>query len=293
MIESLFNPKEVKKKGTKRIEIFIAGIIFTLVGALFTINIVPPGPNVRGLGFLVVAFISIPAAPFFVQLFKLEEKEEVEKIKSIFTRHLDVIEIFTYFFLSVILATSLFYIIAPPEVSNCVFRDQINDLSTKQIISGEATQSVSGLAVKEYTFQDILTNNLVVLGLSFAFSLVLGAGAVFLIAWNASIIGVLIGKIAENPESFGSMATGNLFTNYLIALPVTLLRLLPHGVFELGGYFIGALAGGILSAGIIRESAIHRRTEYAHLRTILIDSLIYLGGAVVFVLIGAGVEVAL
>ncbi len=290
MIESLFNPREVKGKSSKRLEIFVAGVIFTLVGTLLAINILPPKPGVQGLGFLVVAFISIPAAPFYVQIFKIEEKEDiVEKGKSIFFRHLDIIEIFGFFFLAVVFASSLFYVIAPPEVSNTVFTDQINDLQEKNIISGNA-HKVTGLGTTNYGFQEILSNNIGVLGLSFLFSFLLGSGAVFLISWNATIIGALIGKIADNPEAFGSVATGNIFTNYLIALPVTLLRLLPHGIFEIGAYFIGAVAGGILSAGVIRESIRNRKTQFSHLKQVFIDSLLYLGISIIFVVVGAAVE---
>lgn len=292
MIESLFNPIEVKEKGTKRLEIFIAGMIFTLIGALFAINVVPPTPEAQGLGFLVVAFISIPAAPFFVQIFKIEEEEEiVEKHKSIIFRHIDVIEIFAFFFLAVVVASSLFYIIAPPEISQPVFNDQVNDLVSKRVISGNLIGSSASTGTSHVPdFWTLFNNNIVVLVLSFTFSLVLGAGAVFLISWNASIIGVLIGKIAENPEAFGSLSTGNIFTNYLIALPVTLLRLLPHGIFEIGAYFIGAVAGGVLSAGIIHESIRHRKTEFHHLRMVLTDSLFYLGVSVIFLFIGAVIE---
>lgn len=289
MIESLFNPKDVKEKESKRLEVFIAGVIFTLVGTLLAINILPPKPGTRGLGFLVVAFISIPAAPFYVQLFKIEEKEDIiEKGKSLLFRHIDIIEIFGFFFLSIVFASSLFYVIAPPEVSNAVFTDQINDLQQKNIISGKA--HTTGLGTTNYGFQEILSNNIVVLGLSFLFSFLLGSGAVFLISWNATIIGTLIGKIANNPEAFGSASTGNILTNYIVALPVTLLRLLPHGIFEIGAYFIGAVAGGILSAGVIRESVRHRKTQFAHLEQVFIDSLLYLGISVVFVVIGAAIE---
>lgn len=291
MIESLFNPKKIKSESKKRMEIFIAGIIFTLIGALFAINIVPPGPEARGLGFLVVAFICIPAAPFFVQLLKIEVKEDVlEKPKSLLWRHMDVIEIFGYFFLAVVFASSLFYVVAPVTISESVFQDQIGDLTYRGVITGDATREAAGSASSGLIFTEVLGNNLVVLALAFVFSFVLGAGAIFLISWNATVVGALIGKIAENPVLFGSVETGNIFINYLVALPVTLLRLLPHGIFEIVGYFIGAIAGGILSAGIIRESHVVSRTRLEDLEKIIIDSSIYFGVAVLFIVIGAFIE---
>jgi uncharacterized membrane protein SpoIIM required for sporulation len=110
-----------------------------------------------------------------------------------------------------------------------------------------------------------------------------------LISWNATIIGVLIAKIAENPTAFGAfeLAKGNILLNYFVALPFTLLRLLPHGIFEFGGYFFGAVAGGILSVAIIRE-----KIRQGRFMPVLKDSLIYLGISVALIAIGALIEVS-
>ncbi len=307
MIESLFNPKIIREKATKRWEIFVAGFIFTIVAVLFSINVIPPTDGATGLGFLIIAFICIPAAPFFVQLFKIEEKEEFKKCrykvfaKNLFTRHLDVIGVFAFFFLAVVFASSLIYVAVPEETSNNIFGEQVTDLRAKGVLTGQATDTFQieenkpneghMLSGASFGFGEIVLNNFTVLSLAFLFSFVFGAGAIFLISWNASIIGVLIGKIAENPEALGLIDTGNLLTNYLIALPITILRLLPHGIFEFGAYFIGAIAGGVLSAGVIQESLRKRRTNFKHLKPVIIDSCIYLGIAFVLVVIGAVIEV--
>ena len=41
--------------------------------------------------------------------------------------------------------------------------------------------------------------------------------------------------------------TNDMVVSYLIALPCSLLSLLPHGIFEISAYFLAGLAGGILS----------------------------------------------
>ncbi len=293
MIESLFNPEEIRAESSKRFEAFLAGCIFTFAAVLFAIGIIPPKHGAAGLGFLIISFICIPAAPFFVQLFKVEEKEELRKqedrifTKNLFTHHLDVIEIFAFFFLAVLFATSFVYVVAPGETSSDMFRSQVDDLEARGIVTGEAAGPVTQVP----SFTEILVNNTVVLGLAFLFSFIFGAGAVFLVSWNASIIGVLVGRIAENPELLGLGDTGNLFTNYLVALPTTILRLLPHGIFEFGAYFAGAVAGGVLSAGVIQESIKCRRTKFRHLKQVIIDSSIYFGIAILLLIIGALVEV--
>ena len=276
MIESIFSPRVLEGRPWKA---FVCGFVFTFVAILLAGNVGSPSPEGHGVGFLVVAFISVAAAPFFVHVFRIEEKR---KSGNIFQRHSKVIRIYAWFFLSVIIASSLFYVMMP-GASAALFSDQLNDLESKGIIS------VSGHAVKDFSFTEIAVNNLKVLALAIVFSFMLGAGAVFLISWNATIIGVLIGRIAEAPASFGAFNAGNIVFNYLVALPVTLLTLLPHGIFEIGGYFLGAIAGGILSVALIQE----RYQSWKDYRPILFDVLVYACIAVVMVVAGAGIEVVL
>jgi len=63
------------------------------------------------------------------------------------------------------------------------------------------------------------------------FSLIFGAGAIFILAWNASVISAAIG----------------IFTSYNInEIPIGLLRYMIHGFPEITSYFVTALAGGYL-----------------------------------------------
>jgi len=288
MIESLIKPETAEKKP---VDTFIAAFLFTIAACILTLQI---QAGDKGSGFLIVAFISIASAPFLVRLFKIEEKKN---IGNLFDRHSALIQIFAFFFVGVILGSSLFFVLTQ---NSAIFTDQIGDLCSKGVIkdkiclqqglTGQATGlfSTTGQAIKGLSFKIILFNNLKVLTLAFIFSFLLGAGAIFLISWNATIIGVLIGKIAQDPISFGSISFGNnIFLNYLIALPYTLLRLLPHGIFEFGAYFFGAIAGGILSVAIIKKQE-EGMEAFKHAFK---DSLEYLIISVVLIVIGAVVEI--
>jgi len=124
-------------------------------------------------------------------------------------------------------------------------------------------------------FMCLFQNNLIVLALVLVFSFVFGAGAIYIITWNATIVGVLIGTIARS-------GGGNVIVNYLIALPMSLLSLLPHGIFEIGAYFFGGLAGGMLSAALVRGK-LPKKSVIKDVFTIFLI-------AVVLVAIGALVE---
>ncbi len=288
MIESLIKPETAEKKPT---DTFIAAFLFTILACILTMQIQEVG---RGSGFLVVSFISIASAPFLVRLFKIEEKKTRG---NLFQRHSALIKIFVFFFIGIIFASSLFFVLTQ---NNRIFSDQLNDLCSKGVVkdpvcietqmTGQSVGSFSmtAKAINGLSFQTILLNNLKVLGLAFLFSFILGAGAIFLISWNATIIGVLIGKIAQDPLTFGSISIGNnIFLNYLIALPYTLLRLLPHGMFEFGAYFFGAIAGGILSVAIIKKQEEGMQAFLFAFK----DSLEYLVISVVLITIGAAIEI--
>ncbi len=278
MIESIINPENVEKRPW---EAFIAGFLFTIVACLLVLQMGMSGHE--GAGFLIVAFISIAAAPFFVRMFDIEEKKE--KKKGLFSRHDQIIQVYAFFFLSVILASSLIYVLMTPY-GDSLFIDQAKDLKAKGIIKAQATAPVTYVTMKPGFFE-ILKNNLTILLLAFIFSLMLGAGAVFLISWNATVIGTLIGKIAENPQQYGFIAISNSpMINYLVALPMTLLKLLPHGMFEFAGYFFGAVAGGILSVAIVKNRFISFQIKQP-----LIDSAIYLALSAFLIFIGAVIEV--
>ena len=71
-----------------------------------------------------------------------------------------------------------------------------------------------------------------------AFSLIFGAGAIFILAWNASVIAAAIG----------------IFSQYNIGqIPLGIARYMIHGFPEIAAYFITALAGGIFGVGILRH----------------------------------------
>ena len=103
------------------------------------------------------------------------------------------------------------------------------------------------------------------------FSLILGAGAIFVLAWNASVIGAAIG----------------IFTNYKLAsLPLGLFRFFLHGLPEIASYFMVTLAGGIVSVAIINHEA---GTE--KFWEVLQDSLNLIISAIVVLFLAALLEV--
>ena len=82
------------------------------------------------------------------------------------------------------------------------------------------------------------------------FSFLYGAGAIFILSWNASVLGTAIGNLIRN--SISSLGGG--ISSYFHAIPLAIGTYLIHGTFEFIAYFLGAIAGGIISAAVARHS---------------------------------------
>jgi len=140
-----------------------------------------------------------------------------------------------------------------------IFKDQITEI---EIIRGGFLSM--GL------FQRIVLNNVSVLLISFLFSFLFGAGAIFILSWNASVLSTAIGLAAK---TIGGVH----------GLPLAVLIFFPHGSLEILAYFIGAIAGGLVSAAVTRK----RSKYFWH---VVRDSLMLVAIAALLLLVAGVIE---
>lgn len=188
-------------------------------------------PN--SVGMFAIFLITIVMTPFMLNLTRYSEAKEEQLIKvrkdlTLFQRHREVLVIYISFFAGMILALSILFLMLPQSTVNQLFSDQIKEIG---LIRGRATAPD--------TFLTIIVNNFGVLFLSFLFSFLFGAGAIFILAWNASVLSSAIG-----------MAAGQI-----AGLPVAALAFFPHGSLEILAYFVGGIAGGLLSVAVTRRKS--------------------------------------
>ena len=245
---------------------------------------------------LSLAFITIGIMPVMFAIFTAEEEEEAEHPGSAATfleRHFDIIAIYSWFLIGLIFSYSMWYVVLPQkEASFClgegicmampakekIFKEQEQTFNAFQsirqgIATGRATDAVSGVGGANFVdvFLLIFTNNASVFGLAVLFSFIFGAGAIFLLAWNGSFIGVVVGK---------EMLRSDVLSGLLIVV-----GLLPHGIPEFIAYFIGAIAGGIISAAISKKS--YKKYEF---EVIAKDVLVLIAIAYAILFLGALIE---
>jgi len=216
------------------------------------------------IGLFTTMLITMAITPFMLSLIKYEEAREVEFIEqfrsmNFLERHGDVLKIYSAFFLGVIVTFSIAYILLPDNLSQKAFHDQINEINR-----------IRGKVAFVDTFFGILGNNIGVLLVSFIFSFLFGAGAVFILTWNASVLAAAIGSLAKNIGGLKS-------------IPLAALPFLPHGIFEILAYFIGGIAGGLVSAAMMRRTS-------GHFWFIVKDSLYLMTASMVLLLIGGIIE---
>ena len=237
---------------------------------------------------LTIAFISIGATVIMHNTF-MEAEEMSEKIKTKTPVHPELVRMYIFFFVGLIISFSFWYAVLPSESQdlcitgqslclnnvsgNTFFKEQNKTLSqidqlraklTGQAIAGNASSCQSDAVC---WFNVIFLNNFEVLLLALFFSFLYGAGAIFLIAWNASVIAVVIGK---------SLLVGDYWK---------FLGLLPHGIPELVSYFAASIAGGLLSAAIVKGAS--QRHAFFH---ILDEVILFVIIGIASLLAGALIE---
>lgn len=251
MLESLINPQRAEKGPWK---MFFIGLLYASLSILLVYLFFSKDPILsKSSGVLIVTFSVMFSLPFMYYIIKQEEKEdeEISGFFSVWKTHSDAIFALMWLFLGFIIAFSFWYILlgnsglfntqvetycminSPGNIQGCMER----------YVSGAVT-STAGVPSGVINFLSIIENNTYVMIFTLILSLIFGAGAIFILAWNASVIAAAIG----------------IFTSYKIAeIPLGIARYMIHGFPEIAAYFITALAGGMFGAGFIRHGLKDRR----------------------------------
>ena len=245
MLESIINPKRVEKGPWK---MFFIGLIYASLSILLVSWFFNKDPILSQYsGMIVVTFCVMFSLPFMYFIIRQEERqdEETEGLLGMWKVHRDAIFAFVWLFFGFIVAFSFWYIVLQNSVlfnaqieTYCMINSPggIEDCVTRYDFPQQI--SSTGAATSKIRFLSIIQNNIYVMIFTLIFSLIFGAGAIFILAWNASVISAAIG----------------IFTKYQVSnIPLGIARYMIHGFPEITAYFITALAGGIFGIGVVRN----------------------------------------
>ncbi len=205
---------------------FLLGACSAVIGLGLALLLFPKDPSL-----IAGAITSLLLLPSFGQLSAREER--IERKKGLFADIFPFLRLYLAAFFGIFIVFVLFSLILPSLTSNILFRNQLD------ILLGAATFSAP-------LFLDILANNVLVFFLCFFLSLVAGNGAIFLIAWNASVWGTIFGNLAK----VAALTSGQ---SAIFLLGTILLTVLPHVLLEIFGYISSVSAGTTISDGLVKE----------------------------------------
>ena len=260
VLESLISPITAERKPY---EMFFIGALYSCIAIIASMLLFTEHVSI-----IIVFFIVLMCSRIMYKTIKIEEKKDFKysSERKLLKEHSRALALFTFLFLGVAVCISLWYIFLPAETASTVFASQENSIN---IITGNAINP-------GYMLKDIFFNNLRLLCICIVFALMFGMGSIFIIAWNASVMGVVIGSFARNAIG------GNYFATYSLGL----LRYLTHGIPEIIAYFTAGLGAGIISIAIIRHD--YRSKKFKH---VLMDSAGLIMLSVVILMVAALIEV--
>ena len=254
VLEAMVTPDRI---GSHPARMLIFGFVYSTVGLFLGFFIF------RGYASLSSVFLaSMPLIVIVHNALKVEEKLEMYYCNRRFLIkcHFRVLEFFMFLFLGLTLGFFFWYTILPQSMASELSQSQATTInSIKSSFMNE--EGVTGNVVADdLFFQRILENNMRVLLFCVLFSFLYGAGAIFILTWNAFVIAVVLSQ--------------QFSLNYFF-----------HGIPEILAYFMAALGGGIISVAVANH---HYRTK--EFKRIIVDSIDLIVLAVIVLIIAAFIE---
>jgi len=272
VLEAIFSAETLEDKPR---DMFILAFVVTLVVAFLSYYIFP-----EYAGIVIPLLVTVAMTPIVRDIFIIDEgfeRRQVKKkfFKSFWDRHDETIKVLAFFFLGSFAAIFLLMLVLPEDMISVIFKPQLDAIMA---ITGSTEYSLTGAAITQNAinrgdvFSMIGWNNMKVLAFSFVLSFLFSTGSLFILSWNASILAIFLAVLVRR----------GLYHEFLS----TTIGIIPHTPVEIGAYFLGAVAGGVLSVGIMNE-----RWGSKELSLVIRDTAILLGLAILAVVVGAGIEV--
>lgn len=287
MLETLISAFRAENKPSK---LLLLGFLYACIAVVLSLWIFKAHSS------LVMVFLAAMAAiPLIYNVIVMEEEKDLTGMeeKWLLKEHSKALMAFVWLFIGMTLAFALCYTFLSAESLSFAFQSQtetINDINARAISidaikDGTLATGMTGYSTSQFgILQKIFFNNLKVLVFCILFSFLYGSGAIFILSWNASVIGTAIGNVIRT--EFASLAekTGLAkIAGYFTTMSLGVFMYAVHGIPEVLAYFVAALAGGIISIAVIRHDFGTRKFEHIVLDAadLLLLSLMILGVAAV------------
>lgn len=256
VLENLITPFQSEQSPYKA---FFLGLVYTTVAVFLSWMVFQSYASTT-----MVFLVTMAALPLVYQIIIMEEEKDLEGMEEswLLKEHGKAMRVFIWLFLGMSVAFMFWYSVLPAHMSTTLFQSQTDTINA---LNGRTTGFMS---VDISMFMKIFLNNVRVVVFCVLFSFLYGAGALFILAWNASIIGAAMGYTIRKNLSMVAESVGmHAASGYFQVVSYALLRYVIHGVPEIAAYFVAGLAGGIISIAVIRHDMGTRKFEHIILDT--------------------------
>lgn len=251
---------------------FVFGVLYTIIG-FFVATIF-----FKSYVSIAMLFLStLLVVPSLVKLLEIEEqRESIYGIRHFFKEHRDIIEAYIFLFIGVFVGYLVLGFMISPESYSSVFKIQRDFLTSQEGLSGDLINNFMEAPFRPSMDEvfGLLTNNLLLCIILFILSFFYGAGAIFLIIFNASVFASFVTFIIEYMAQKASTA--------FAVIGVFSIHMLP----EVAGFLLAAIAGGVVSKAVMRE-----KIGGKGFGNVMQDAIVLLLASCILIVIAAFLEV--
>ena len=254
------------------VQLLFSGFFYALLGIAIARVIFS-----NNIGLVAVFLISIALIPTIHDRlskkkfhgFQLPEKENRTlasvgkwELNELMENYRSVFQAYTFTFFGVFMAFALIALFLSGGEVRQLFGDQLNAI---------------GSAGAPDFFTQVIVNNLGVLLIAFAISLLFKYGITFIVTWNASVWGTVFAL-----QSIQFASTHQL--NPLVQFALIMIVVFPHTIAEAAAYFSAAISGGILNKAFTQQkwwgNTFNQYSEHAAIMLLLGVALVVLASAI-------------
>ncbi|MEA3430565.1 MAG: stage II sporulation protein M [Nanoarchaeota archaeon] len=244
----------------------LLGFAYSLIGIITAFFLFKDFMSLASI--FLTTLLLVPTLIYY--LGKEEKIEREEGLKHFFRNHKDVFETYLFIFHGVFLGFLLIGFFAL-NVNYDVSAYQFDFLKARGI-TPDGVSVVPDSTIGQVV--NIIGRNLTVNVVAFFLSIAYGAGAIFLIVYNASIFASFIVLLVRYLSTTTAHATA-IFATMLI-----------HLVPEISGFLLAAIAGGVISRALMRE-----RIGSLAFRNVIKDATVMFLLSIVLIVLAAFLEI--
>lgn len=295
------------------VHLFGTGVFYSSIAIFVSAALFAHSPSM-----VVVAFMTLPLVYVWTSLISKRSIHEAtgDTFRHLWSDNVGIAEDFLFLFLGMTVGVAIWFSILPQDMLSNLFSEQIWNLNSIGVATGFSTagslpvtsglagmptgyagapssmagttsamaNSPAGFAIRPDVFLMIAANNLKLVVLSTLLSFVFAAGALFILAWNASVVGVAVGTIINKLRVAGTIAPLALGGGLGIGTAFYVLHLIP----EIVAYFYASVAGAFISSALLRYRPLSKQSN-----RLLVISAALLAISVGMILLGALIEVGI